>query len=345
MTRTRRFVRVTGSGCRTVFQAFRAYRNCRYGFAIVRIVAALLLLVAAGLKAHQLATEPVVAAGFLESRWFLIAVVEFELFLGIWLVSALLPRATRFASIICFSVFACVSLLKALSGAATCGCFGSVAVNPMYTSALDFAMVLLLVYWHPGEDVPFFTNQFKRLRLETILVLVVWLAVGVPVGIASAGYRETTLSDAGELVGNGERVILEPEKWVGKRFPLLDYIDIGESLKNGKWIVVLYHHDCPKCQRAIEDMSREILREGAKSRLALVEVAPYGDVEARGTLSAAGVALGRLSEMRDWFITTPTKARLEDGVVIALTAGSDSTARVAANQQAYGPGSSLSVHL
>ena len=38
---------------------------------------------------------------------------------------------------------------------------------------------------------------------------------------------------------------------MGKRFPLLDYVDVGETLKDGKWLVVLYHHDCPKCMEEI----------------------------------------------------------------------------------------------
>ena len=53
---------------------------------------ALVLLVAAVLKAHQLATEPVVGSGLLDSRWLLVAVVQHELFLAFWLLSGLFPR-------------------------------------------------------------------------------------------------------------------------------------------------------------------------------------------------------------------------------------------------------------
>jgi hypothetical protein len=52
----------------------------------------LVLLVAAVLKAHQLATEPVFGASLLESRWLLVAVVQYELFLAFWLLSGLFPR-------------------------------------------------------------------------------------------------------------------------------------------------------------------------------------------------------------------------------------------------------------
>ncbi|MBN2022776.1 MAG: hypothetical protein JW809_08260 [Pirellulales bacterium] len=107
------------------------------GYDVVRALLGLLLLAAAVLKAHQLATEPVLGAGLLDSRWVLIATVEFELFFGLWLLAGLLPRLTWAAAIGCFVLFAGVSLHKALSGAASCGCFGRVEVNPWYTCTLD----------------------------------------------------------------------------------------------------------------------------------------------------------------------------------------------------------------
>lgn len=62
---------------------------------VVRVVLASVLLLAAGLKGHQLATEPVLGTGILDSRWFLIALVEFELFFGLWLLGNLWPVWTR----------------------------------------------------------------------------------------------------------------------------------------------------------------------------------------------------------------------------------------------------------
>ena len=64
------------------------------GYDALRLFLALLLLTAAGLKAHQLATGPLLGPGLLESRWFLVAVVEFELFFGLWLISGLFSFAT-----------------------------------------------------------------------------------------------------------------------------------------------------------------------------------------------------------------------------------------------------------
>ena len=80
------------------------------GWSILRFVIAAILLTAAFLKAHQLATVPSLGEGLLHARWFNILVVEFELLLGIWLIIGLFPRLTWLITIGCFSVFALVSL-------------------------------------------------------------------------------------------------------------------------------------------------------------------------------------------------------------------------------------------
>lgn len=59
---------------------------------VVRIVLGLVLLTAATFKGHQLATEPVAGTSLFTSSWFLIAVVQFELFLGLWLLCGLYTR-------------------------------------------------------------------------------------------------------------------------------------------------------------------------------------------------------------------------------------------------------------
>ena len=116
----------------------------RTGYDVVRIVLGIVLLSAAVLKGHQLATEPVAETSLFTSRWFLIGVVEFELFFGLWLLCGLYPRRTWAAALLCFGGFACVSLYKALSGEVTCGCFGTVPVNPWYAVVFDCAAIAAL---------------------------------------------------------------------------------------------------------------------------------------------------------------------------------------------------------
>lgn len=110
--------RSTAAGCGLSLKApARARQVVPYD--IVRIVLGSLLLVAAGLKAHELATEPLLASALLHSRWFLVAVVQFELLLGLCLCLGLWPQHTRNLGLLCFAVFACISLYKGFTEASS----------------------------------------------------------------------------------------------------------------------------------------------------------------------------------------------------------------------------------
>ena len=162
-----------------------------------------------------------------------------------------MAEPTWAAALACFTLFTGVSFFKALSGYATCGCFGRVPVNPWYTAILDLTIVLSLLRWRPrGQERPFSVN-LRQLPVQVAVVFAFWLVVGLPAGYAMGSYTPPTLSDTGVFIGDSKIVVLEPEMWIGKRFPLLDYIDIGGKLKDGNWLVLLYHYDCPKCREAI----------------------------------------------------------------------------------------------
>ena len=300
---------------------------------VLRLVMALVLLAAAGLKAHQLATESILGSGLMESRWFLIGVVEFELLFALWLLSSLLPSPfgrgaggegsfqqggaggegflTWLTSLVLFSALACVSLYKALSGHATCGCFGTIEVNPWYALTLDAAIVVsLLVFRPPTICVPgVFPVQFST---RAGLVCLIWLVFGGYAGFRASVAETAALSDAGEIIGEGDVVVLEPEKWVGKRFPLIEYMDIRADVREGEWAVLLYHHNCPKCLETIEELPRIAQRLGG-ARAAAIEVPPISG----GVLTTKpGVVLGRLSDSVAWRVMTPVLVSLQNGIVV-----------------------------
>jgi len=285
------------------------------GYDVVRIVLGVILLTAAALKGHQLATETVAETGLFTSRWLLICVVEFELFFGLWLLSGLHPRRTWQAALLCFSAFACVSLYKALSGEASCGCFGRVPVNPWYTLVLDLAAVAALLCWRAVSDpvisprplagegsggmaraslLPLAAEEpGVRARLGTRLgwVLGLFLAAGIPAAVAMGTYQAATLKDSGDIFGESEFVVLEPETWVGKRFPLLEYIDIKGEVARGSWALLFYHHNCPVCHEAIarcEELSRGAAAGPTRGpSIALIEMPPYVDSGSTQRLSPA----------------------------------------------------------
>ena len=116
-----------------------------------------LLLAAAGLKGWQLLTEPLANSDIWSNRAFLILTVEFELGLGIWLVSGLFKKLAWAAGVACFVLFSGITLYKGLTGAASCGCFGSVEVNPWITLfAVDLPCLAALVVFrvrHQSQNV------------------------------------------------------------------------------------------------------------------------------------------------------------------------------------------------
>ncbi len=75
---------------------------------------------------------------------------------------------------------------------------------------------------------------------------------GVPGAFVMSDFRGASPLAEGVVQGQGQLVLLMPEEWTGKRFPLLDQIDVGDRLAKGTWLVVLYHLGCGECQELIE---------------------------------------------------------------------------------------------
>ena len=98
--------------------------------------------------------------------------------------------------------------------------------------------------------------------------------------------------------------VLEPGEWVGKELRILEHIDIGERLKAGNWLVLVYTCDCSGCAEAIpmyERMARDLQGNEDFLQIALIAVPPYG----RAPISCASACiLGKLNESKEWFVTT-----------------------------------------
>ena len=243
---------------------------------------------------------------------------------------------TWLISLVLFSAFACVSLYKALSGHATCGCFGTIEVNPWYALTLDAAIVVSLLVFRPTTIcVPgVFPVQFST---RAGLVCLIWLVFGGYAGFRASVAETAALSDAGEIIGEGDVVVLEPEKWVGKRFPLLDHIENAERLRTQAWTVVLYHLDCTRCKEVIW----QLLTSGGGRRtepdhITLIELPPYGeDRDYWRGLPAFGIRC-RLPDSRKWFAETPAVLSLQEGIVTEVddpVRRNDSTKSVATPNQ------------
>jgi len=272
--------------------------------------AGIVLLAAATLKAYQLATEPVLGDGLWGDRAFLATFVEAELLLGIWLLAGPFPKAAWRVAIISFALLFGISMWSTVTGAPTCGCFGKVEVNPRWTTALDLALVAVLWRWRPTRGR---SNPIGRSRLQLSVAILMALVLGIPFGIAMGTFSPVQLGTDAVSLQEGDVVVLEPAKWVGRQLPILRYLDIAPKVLTGRWIVLFYHHDCPKCQAVIPDYERLASESRSEDfRVALVELPPFGNSRPERYESCV---TGRLAPRNEWFMSTPCCVKIQDSVV------------------------------
>src|SRR5487761_1329370 len=105
-------------------------------FRAARTAAALVLLVAAALKARHIEFSPITTHG-IWTRPVQMAFVEYELALAIWLFLGVYPRPLRWLTAATFLAFGAYSLKLWLGGAKTCACFGAIDVHPSASFILD----------------------------------------------------------------------------------------------------------------------------------------------------------------------------------------------------------------
>ena len=121
--------------------------------------------------------------------------------------------------------------------------------------------------------------------------------------------------DVSKIVDYGKPVVLRPETWTGHRFPLLDFIDIGNDLAKGRWAVVLYHDGCPACLPVISQY-RVRGKEPRGVSVALVEMPPFSNEG--GIQANEHLAHGHVTDVNQWFVTTPVEVGLIDGIVVEV---------------------------
>jgi hypothetical protein len=257
------------------------------GYDVVRIVIGLILLIAAGLKTHQLFSEPVLETSLLDSRWFLIYIVAFELLFGIWLLSGLASRKSWLLAVMCFSCFFFVSLYKVSSGQASCGCFGAVPIPPWATACFDVATVVALLWLAPVR------GQFGDLGSNRVFQARAQLGVGIST-ILLAFLAFVSLAT--------------------RREPAI--VDLSQ-LSRGEWTVVLVRRGCPACHKTLQQLP-EASGSIASEHIALIEVLPSNEAgAAKASKPYPGWLHEALVDDDRWFIPTPSVFRLREGFVLS----------------------------
>ena len=287
----------------------------------IRYVVGTLLIVAAILKAHELATLPMPEVDFWSSKATIHTLVIFELLLGISLISHINLAYTWTCVVFAFSVFLIVTFLKAIGGLESCGCFGRLKVDPWTTFVVDAAVLLMLVLARPSP-LRYTVIAYRKLQW----VVVATAVIALPLSVWIISYTPSTLEADGIIKGDDGFILLEPQKWIGSRFPLTSHIDNSDSLNDGEWIVVLYHYDCPKCQTVLPQYRRSA-KNKFDVKTALIEMPPYGNIN-----TSVDCLEVKLSDEFEWFVTAPVELRLNDGVVVGVSSETEALALHQANR-------------
>lgn len=262
----------------------------KFASSIVLRVLGILLLTGAILKGWQLLTEPVANSDIWSYRPFLILTVEFELVLAIWLLSGLFKKAAWLASLLCFSLFSTITFYKGVTGAASCGCFGSVHVNPWITLfIIDLPAVITLSIFRPGKVLPPHILARIKLHRRPMKALIRQFVKPLPsaprfvvttclgLGILGVTTPILALNEPAKVTSSYE--VLEPETWIGKKLTIIEHIDIAASLERGEWVVIFYYSGCPDCMATLKQckqFANNIRGTDLFQGIAFVMAAPYG---------------------------------------------------------------------
>ena len=96
------------------------------------------------MKLYGLNVTPFAQYGRLMSPTVQFAAVEWEIILGVWLLSGHNPVGAWFAALFTFLTFAGVSLHLGMIGQASCGCFGTLKASPWHAFTVDVMALVLL---------------------------------------------------------------------------------------------------------------------------------------------------------------------------------------------------------
>ena len=274
----------------------------------MRWLVGLLLLAAALLKAYQLLFDPSVVVASSGDRSLLFVQVVLEYGLALLVFSGLHWHRLRLIVLVLFSVFAVYSLCLAISGAASCGCFGPVKVSPWWTFLIDVGIVLGLAFSIRNKRQA--STIYYRSATKNALLCIGLLFLAPLLPLSTGLFAKATRTTDGLISQVGNLTILDPQEWIGKELPIAPYIDL--DLSQGRWTVLLHRHDCPQCQEELPKCEELALEE----QVALVEVPPFDDA----MLPAGGTARhARLTSDREWFVQTPVEIILEEGIVVAAS--------------------------
>jgi hypothetical protein len=161
---------------------------------LIRVSLGTLLLAAAGLKLYGLAISPLPRVGWFAEPWVQLAVAEWELILGLWLISGANPFSSWLAAVATFLSFAGVSAYLGAVGVASCGCFGTIHASPWWAFAIDLAAIVMLAIGRPRPDEQSSSRAVNRDGLKWVAGSAALLVCLTSAAVIAYGSPEAALA-------------------------------------------------------------------------------------------------------------------------------------------------------
>lgn len=287
-------------------------------FAAALIVGAGLKLDAARVSEALGVDHPITPdSNVLQAKEWVTAICIFELSLATLLIVGWWDSVVRWLSILTLCLFLAYSILQVVAGSHSCGCFGTVVVSPWAVMAFDSTMIVVFYFIRPRSIGNFLSARIRMglggICVAALLSIVIWVEAR-PLNLA------TWSGDGSIQFAAGDRVVLTPERWVGRPFPLWNAFErsqeeLGAPLRSGSWIVLFIHAGCPKCENELLSLLGDNTTVNAdRGSVAIIEVPSR--VPARRFPGDSEVPRIRLRRDVVWYIETPVRVYLKNGMVV-----------------------------
>jgi hypothetical protein len=197
----------------------------------------LILIAAAGLKLYGLQIQPFAQHGLLLNESVRMAIVEWEIVLGLWLISGYARAGAWFAATLTFLAFAMVSFRLATAGVTSCGCFGAIEASPWHAFAVDAAALALLGIARPSLGS--IRNNLRTNLTSLLLPGVVLAGAAAVTGATLLGLAALTFGSADAALASLRRepLSIRPRP-----------VDVGLGQPNQlveTQVQIANHADCP----------------------------------------------------------------------------------------------------
>lgn len=276
----------------------------------ISIAIAILLLGASALKVVEYFTEDRHNSDVLALP---IAVGEYML--ALWFLAGHRPALLRRVAIFVFLSFAAYSAIAFWAGKDSCGCYGPIQVPPLLSLVLDLAILVVLMQF----------QSWDQMQSQSLAETLAWSSGATGVMIGALLFPQQFASF---MTGNAELrnpvVVIDPEAYLGQRFPLIDDVLIDAPVHRGTWLVVFYRPGCSKCRNYITrllDSARRLPHKSDRTKLAIIALPSrtgHGQEDTWEDVSSETVAWGTVNIDRISMPGVPHTLLLEDGILLDI---------------------------